>query len=63
MKVIADREKCDGYGACMGASPEMFDMDDDDLVVLLDAEPAESKRAEVTRAVRVCPKSALSIEG
>lgn len=63
MKVIADRERCDGYGACLEASPEVFDLDDDDLVLLLDAEPDESLRAGVTRAVRVCPKSALSIEG
>ena len=29
MKIIVDRQRCDGNGVCMGIAPEIFDVDDD----------------------------------
>ena len=29
MKIIVDRQRCDGNGVCMGIAPEVFDVDDD----------------------------------
>ena len=35
MKLIADRDACIGSGNCMMVSEELFDADDDGVVVLL----------------------------
>ncbi|UDY22236.1 ferredoxin [Nocardioides sp. Kera G14] len=63
MKVIADLDLCQGHQLCQGEAPDVFDFDDDaDKVVLLEDHPDESRRADVTRAVKYCPAFALSVE-
>jgi ferredoxin len=63
MKVLVDREKCQGYGNCVVAEPQVFDLDDDGFVTLLTDEPAEELRDQVKHAVRDCPARALDVEG
>lgn len=58
----ADVNLCQGYANCVAAVPEVFDIDDDGIVVLLVRAVAEAERARVEQAVRSCPVSALSIE-
>ena len=45
-----------------GTSPEVFELRDDDLLYVLDENPAEELRERVLAAVRTCPKNAISIE-
>jgi ferredoxin len=45
----------------MAAAPGVFEVRDDDQLYLLDEEPSEELRSKVERAVRSCPKVALSI--
>ena len=62
MHVHADYSRCVGHGQCLLAAPDVFDLPDDaDQVVVLDAQPVEAMRPQVTRAVGVCPVSALSM--
>ncbi|MET1076358.1 MAG: ferredoxin [Umezawaea sp.] len=62
MKVFVDEDKCCGAGSCVLSAPEVFDQrDDDGVVVLLDAEPAEHLHAAVREAVQVCPAAAISL--
>lgn len=63
MKVLVNREKCQGYGNCVVAEPGVFDLDDDGFVRLLVDEPPEEVRAQVKHAVRDCPARALDLEG
>jgi ferredoxin len=60
---VADISVCQGHQLCLGEAPDIFgfDRDGDHVVILID-EPDESRRAEVTTAVRYCPTFALSIE-
>jgi 3-phenylpropionate/trans-cinnamate dioxygenase ferredoxin reductase subunit len=60
--VKADLELCQGYANCIAAADDVFDIDDDGVVVLLRTEIAESDRARVQEAARSCPVNALSIE-
>ena len=60
--VKADLELCQGYANCIVAADDVFDIDDDGVVVLLRTEIAEDDRPRVQEAVRSCPVSALSIE-
>jgi ferredoxin len=63
MNVVVDELRCDAHGLCVDACPEVFALDDDDdLVRVLDATPAESLRASLERAALVCPKAAIRIE-
>jgi ferredoxin len=65
MKVVVDRELCQGHGVCMDEAPEVF------LVVeragnysqtaLVQESPPEALRAKVEAAVRLCPNRALKI--
>jgi 3-phenylpropionate/trans-cinnamate dioxygenase ferredoxin reductase subunit len=63
MRVTADLDKCEGYANCVAAAPDIFDIDDDGKVVLLEVEVDETKRDNVEEAVRTCPVSALDVEG
>lgn len=62
MKIVVNWSLCEGNGNCEGAAPELFQLDDDDQLTVLDENPPEALRAKAEAAVRSCPKSALSIE-
>jgi len=62
-KVVADTGLCQGHQLCQGEAPDVFGFDDAaDVVRLLQERPDESRRADVSTAVRYCPAFALSIE-
>ncbi len=62
-RVVADVGICQGHQLCQGEAPDVFGFDEDaDVVVLLDPRPDESRRGDVTTAVKYCPAFALSIE-
>ncbi|BBY18044.1 ferredoxin [Mycolicibacterium litorale] len=61
MKIEADRDACISAGNCVMSAPEVFDQDDDGIVVLL-ADPVPDGELENARAaVRLCPASALRV--
>ena len=63
MRVTADLELCQGHQMCQFEAPDVFGLnDDEDKVVLLDANPPEDLRAQVVQAVKYCPAMALSLE-
>jgi ferredoxin len=62
MKVIVDRDLCESNGVCEGILPEVFQINNDDELDILQEHPDESLRAKVQDAVRSCPKQALSIQ-
>lgn len=62
MRIVVNRELCEGNAQCQKAAPEVFRVGDDDQVVLLQEQPAETLRAKVDLAVRRCPRQALALE-
>jgi ferredoxin len=47
---------------CQFEAPDVFGLDPvEDKVVLLDANPPEELREQVTRAVKYCPAMALAV--
>lgn len=60
-KVIVDDMLCEGNAMCMDVAPEVFDLNDDDLAVVLHEELDEDQRDKVEHAVQYCPKQALSV--
>lgn len=62
MRVTVDRTRCQGYGNCVSSAPGVFDLDDDNLAVVLVEEPSEERRAEVEQAMKLCPVAAITVE-
>ncbi|WP_040794845.1 ferredoxin [Nocardia higoensis] len=61
MKLIADRNRCEGHGMCEALAPELFHVDDDGIVTLTSDTVAEADREIVELAVDSCPVQALSL--
>ncbi len=60
--VRVDRGLCEGYANCVFNADDVFDLDEDDLVVVLQQTIDESDRARVTAAAESCPVAALTVE-
>ena len=60
-KVVVDYQLCEGNAMCMDVAPEVFDLDDEDVVLVLQETPGEDLRGQVAQAVERCPKQALAI--
>lgn len=57
-----DLEKCNGYGNCVFAAPEMFELDlASNLPVLLKDEWSDDQRATMASAVADCPAAAIRL--
>ncbi len=63
MRVTTDRDRCVGAGQCAMLSPEVFDQDDDGLVVVLQEKPAAELLEDVHRAVELCPSQSIHVTG
>ncbi|SEO77331.1 ferredoxin [Trujillonella endophytica] len=63
MRIEADRGRCIGAGMCALNAPELFDQDDDGLVVVLEPEPGPEQEAAARNAVDTCPAAVLSVSG
>jgi len=61
MRIVVDRDLCQGHGVCESEAPGVFEVGKDHQVVVLEDAPADDRRAELEAAVRFCPTHALSI--
>jgi ferredoxin len=63
LRVIVDRDLCQGHAACEEEAPEVFRVPKGaETVELIQPEPPASLRAKVLAAVKYCPTRALRIE-
>jgi ferredoxin len=62
MRVRVDRDLCEANAVCAGLVPEVFEVDDEDNLVILAPEVPTALDAQVGHAVRSCPKTALSLD-
>lgn len=64
MRILVDRELCEGNARCVRVAPAVFALEDDaDQVRILIERPDEALREEVETAVATCPRQALELEG
>lgn len=60
MRVVVDRDRCEGNAVCVGIAPDLFELDDDDYVVVTkDPIPADAE-ARAEQAIAECPRAALN---
>jgi ferredoxin len=62
MKIVVDWDLCEANAVCMAECPEVFRVDANDELVLLDEKPGEELREKVQAAVQGCPRQALRLE-
>ncbi|AYE94710.1 ferredoxin [Mycobacterium paragordonae] len=62
MRVVVNRDRCEGNAFCVNIAPEVFALDDDEYaVVITDPVPVEQETL-VAQAIEACPRAALSRE-
>ena len=60
-KVTVDLGLCEGYANCINVAPDVFDLNDDDQVMLLRGDFEAADRPRIEDAVHGCPVSALAL--
>jgi ferredoxin len=60
-KIEVDWGLCESNGVCMGIIPEVFQLEDDDTLTVLQDEVTPENEEQVLDAVRQCPRQAISI--
>ena len=63
MQIIVDRDLCEANAVCCGLAPTVFELDDDEQLVILQPTPTDELVERVAKAVDRCPKNALKILG
>ena len=63
IKVVVDLDLCQNHGQCVFAAPQVFELDEEGELVVLQDEVGEDLRANVEEAADVCPTQALTVEG
>lgn len=62
MRVVVDWDLCESNALCVRAAPEVFELQDDDTLLILRETPDESLLGKVGDAIRACPKRAISLQ-
>jgi ferredoxin len=61
MRVAVDLAKCTGHGICESTADDVFEVQDDGSVLILEADRPESDRERMRQAVTQCPAAALRL--
>jgi ferredoxin len=61
MRIVVDVERCQTHGVCVEEAPELFRIENEELVVI-DERPPASLREKLEMAVRYCPTQAIRIQ-
>lgn len=62
MRITVDYGKCTGLGMCEAAAPELFEVQADGSLNVLDDRPGEESREAVEAAIACCPTEAIRLE-
>lgn len=58
-RIVVDREKCQGIGACVGAAPDVFEIDAEGKAVVISVEGADDDT--ILAAAEACPLEAITL--
>ena len=62
MRVEVDRDACEANAVCAGLVPEVFEVDDEDILHIKVDDVPGTLADSVRHAVHSCPKVALSLQ-
>ncbi|HEX3707559.1 MAG TPA: ferredoxin [Mycobacteriales bacterium] len=61
-QIIVDWDECEANAVCESILPEVFQVDDNDMLNVLNDRPPEYLLGKVQEAVEMCPKRALFLK-
>ena len=61
MRVLVDLNRCQSYGQCVFAAPQVFRMEHDETLEW-DYQPPDDQEHMVVRALHACPVKAITLE-
>ena len=62
-RLRVDPIRCDGFGHCAELLPELVSLDEWGYPILADVDVPTTLEADARRAIRLCPRLALSVQG
>jgi ferredoxin len=62
VRIVVDRDLCQGHGVCESEAPDVFSVSKQGVLTVIDENPPEELRPMVEQAVTFCPTKALRIE-
>jgi ferredoxin len=60
MRVVVDRDRCEGNAVCVGIAPDLFELDDEDYVIVTSDPIPADQVALAEQAIAECPRAALT---
>jgi sterol 14-demethylase len=60
-RVEVDFDLCKGHAACMGEAPELFQVDEEGRLTVLQETPEEALREKALKAAKYCPTQAIKV--
>lgn len=61
MQVKVNRDLCEANAVCCGLAPDVFELDDEENLVILLPDVPEERVERVSLAAARCPKNALQL--
>jgi ferredoxin len=61
MQIVINRDTCESNGLCAGIVPALFELNDDDELVVLNDSPTGELAEKAKRAAKMCPKQAITL--
>ena len=61
-RILIRENPVEANAVCVSHCSEVFRVNEDDTLTILEADPPERLRAQVEEAVRLCPRQALRLE-
>ena len=61
MRVTVDRDACEANAVCAGLVPEVFEVDDQDVLHIMAGEIPRALADAIRHAIGSCPKTALRL--
>jgi ferredoxin len=61
MRVVHNVGLCESHGVCTAVDPARFELNDDDDLIVHEAEVSDEDLAVVREAIDSCPRQALSL--
>jgi ferredoxin len=61
VKVSVNLDLCESHGICTGIAPDVFELDDDDILHVLVPEPGADRADAMREAAARCPKQAITV--
>ena len=62
VRVVVDRDLCQGHAVCESEAPEVFSVSKKGELTILQHEAPDELRGQIEAAVKYCPTKALRIE-